>query len=381
MPTKPPELRARLDQQEAILTGLFEAQGYSFVAPDILQPADVFLDSSGEDMRTRTYVFSDLDGHELCLRPDITIPVCRHHLAYGPKFDEEARYCYSGPVFRFQPGGEAAVKPREFEQSGIEYFGAKDREQAEAEITALAIQAVDAVGLEEFDVHIGDLGLFDALLAGIEMPQRWRAKLHHHFWRPAAFRSLLMRLTHKDDSNLGLASRLSGTDEAEAIALVEGILDENNIPLVPGRSVADIAGRLHDKAADHIAPPLPAEAAELIEAYLAIRGTPLQALEQVAALNPPGPAIKRACDALAKRCVLLSEYGVDPSKLRFSAEFGRSLEYYTGHVFQIEVSHNGGRMQIVGGGRYDNLMSELGASDPVPAVGFAIHSERLVGIV
>jgi ATP phosphoribosyltransferase regulatory subunit len=381
MPTKPPELRAALDVQDAVFAGLFENAGYAYVAPDILQPADVFLDSSGEDMRTRTYVFSDLEGHELCLRPDITIPVCRHYLEFGPKYAEETRYCYSGPVFRFQPGGLAAAKPREFEQTGVEYFGAKDRERAEAETLALAIEAVEAVGLENYSVQIGDLGLFNALLAGIEMPGRWRSRLHHHFWRPAAFRALLSRLTNKETDAQGLAGKLSGKDEAEAVALVERVLDDGNIPLVPGRSVEDIAKRLHEKAADKVEPPLPKHAAALIESYLAIRGNPLEALDQIAALNPPGPAIVRAADTLARRCVLLSELGVDPSVLDFSAEFGRNLEYYTGHVFQIDVPYKNRKKQIVGGGRYDNLLSDIGAPEPVPAVGFAIHSERLVGVV
>ncbi|MGI9480841.1 MAG: ATP phosphoribosyltransferase regulatory subunit [Hyphomicrobiales bacterium] len=381
MPTKPPELRAALDEQDAVLTGLFEARGYAYVAPDILQPADVFLDRSGEDLRTRTYVFSDLEGHQLCLRPDITIPVCRHFLEYGGGSGEEARYCYAGPVFRFQPGGDAAIKPREFEQAGIELFGATDRERAEAETLALAIEAVEAVGLSGYSVQLGDLGLFDALLAGIDMPGRWRARLHHHFWRPQAFRDLLARLTGSKPETHPLASRLSGEDEIEALELVERVLQDEGIPLVPGRTVEDIARRLHERAADRIEPPLPREAAELIEAYLAINGSPLDALDQVSALNPPGPAVARACEALARRCVLLSEYGVDPSELKFSAEFGRNLEYYTGHVFQIEVPHKDRMKQIVGGGRYDNLLSDIGAPEAVPAVGFAIHSERLVGVL
>ena len=381
MPTKPPELRAALDVQDAVFSGLFENAGYAHVAPDILQPADVFLDCSGEDIRTRTYVFSDLDGHELCLRPDITIPVCRHYLEYGPKFDEETRYCYAGPVFRFQPGGVAAVKPREFEQTGVECFGAKDRERAEAETLALAIEAVEAVGLIDYTVQIGDLGLFDALLAGIEMPARWRARLHHHFWRPTAFRALLSRLTNRDEGMQGLVGELVGSDEKEAVLLVEKVLGEGKTPLVPGRSVEDIGRRLHEKAADKVEPPLPKSAADLIESYLAINGNPIAAMDMVAAMNPPGPAIVRAVDALARRCVLLSELGVDPSRLEFSAEFGRNLEYYTGHVFQIEVPYKNRKMQVVGGGRYDNLLSDIGASQPVPAVGFAIHSERMISVV
>ena len=71
------------------------------------------------------------------------------------------------------------MRPREFEQAGIENFGARDRERAEAETLSLAIDAVETAGLENYSVQVGDLGLFDAVLAGFEMPNRWRARLHH----------------------------------------------------------------------------------------------------------------------------------------------------------------------------------------------------------
>ena len=56
------------------------APGYERVAPAIIQPAGVFLDVVGESLRARTYVFTDPDGEELCLRPDLTVPTCRLYL-------------------------------------------------------------------------------------------------------------------------------------------------------------------------------------------------------------------------------------------------------------------------------------------------------------
>ena len=58
------------------LIALFAREGYARVEPPILQPADVFVDLSGEDIRRRMFVTQDAAGHELCLRPEYTIPVC-----------------------------------------------------------------------------------------------------------------------------------------------------------------------------------------------------------------------------------------------------------------------------------------------------------------
>ena len=114
-----------LEAQAATLLSLFTRAGYEPVAPSIIQPADIFLDRVGEAIRNRTYVFNDLAGEELCLRPDLTVPVSRLYLERHPDAKVEARYCYNGPAFRFQPGGGSQAHPREFRQAGIESFGAR----------------------------------------------------------------------------------------------------------------------------------------------------------------------------------------------------------------------------------------------------------------
>ncbi len=114
----------------------------------MIQPAGLFLDVVGEALRARTYVFTDPDGAELCLRPDLTVPTCRLHLERHARGDTPARYCYSGSAFRYQPGGADRAHPREFRQAGIESFAAPDREQDDAAVCALIVAALRDAGLE-----------------------------------------------------------------------------------------------------------------------------------------------------------------------------------------------------------------------------------------
>ena len=58
--------------------------------------------------------------------------------------------------------------------------------------------------------------------------------------------------------------------------------------------------------------------------------------------------------------------------IKFSSSFGRELEYYTGMVFRINIKSRLNNIEI-NGGRYDNLISDLGAIKKVPAVGAAIN--------
>src|SRR6185437_2593991 len=102
-----------LEAQAQRLLGVFTRAGYELVAPDTIQPAGLFLDVIGESLRARTYVFTDPDGEELCLRPDLTVPTCRLHLARHPDGMTPAHYCYNGPAFRYQPGGATSAHPSE----------------------------------------------------------------------------------------------------------------------------------------------------------------------------------------------------------------------------------------------------------------------------
>ena len=184
-----------LEAQAAKIMSVFIKAGHEAVAPAIIQPASVFLDVIGETLRARTYVFIDPDGEELCLRPDLTVPTCRLHMERHLEAKTRAKYCYNGSAFRFQPAGAPVAHPREFRQAGIESFGGTERAKAEAQTVVTILDGLKAAGLKDFKLHIGDLGLFRALLEAADMPLRWRRRLMHQFWRPDAFRTELKRLT------------------------------------------------------------------------------------------------------------------------------------------------------------------------------------------
>jgi ATP phosphoribosyltransferase regulatory subunit len=374
-----------LEAQAAILLDTFRSAGYEQVAPAILQPADVFLDRIGEQIRSRTYVFTDLAGDELCLRPDLTVPVSRLYLERHPDCRDEARYCYNGPAFRFQPGADNRAHPREFRQAGIECFGDGDKESADVEIVLLAVEAVRRAGLKRLALRFGDIAMFYALLDALALPERWRLKLGHYFWRPSAFHALLTRLANGERPNgeapaLALAGTLAGATQERAEERVAAYLEENGLPLVGNRSLGEIAARLLDQSADLGAGPLRKDVAVVIESYLAISGPPAKALEDVAKLGKEaGLDLAAPLAAFARRLARLEESGVDLARATFTTEFGRNLEYYSGLVFQIESP--GFDDAIAGGGRYDGLLADLGAPRDVPAIGSAIHTERLLAAV
>jgi ATP phosphoribosyltransferase regulatory subunit len=145
--------------------------------------------------------------------------------------------------------------------------------------------------------------------------------------------------------------------------------------------LSEITERLLDHAADLRAEPLPREVATVIDYYLAVEANPREAIDRISMIaKGAGVDLGPALYILSRRFDLLEEQGVNIGAATFATEFGRDLEYYSGLVFQIET---GGDMAspVAGGGRYDGLLRSVGAPVEVPAVGSAIHTERLLGSV
>src|ERR1700743_21487 len=157
-------------------------------APPTPQPPEPFLDLSGEDIRKSLYLTTDAGGEELCLRPDLTIPVACDYLASG-RAGQPAGFSYLRPVFRYRGG-----RSNQFLQAGIESFGRQDRAAADAEMLALALQATSAVGLTDIEVRTGDVALFTALIDALGLYPVWRRRLIKDFNRKVSLIDDIERL-------------------------------------------------------------------------------------------------------------------------------------------------------------------------------------------
>ena len=128
------------------------AAGYRQVETPILQPSDPFINRMGAEMQRRLYRFTDPGGEELCLRPDLTIPSVLDYVRAG-RFDE-ARLCYQGTAFRYQPRG--AGKPEEFTQMGLEIINGKTGEAAiedDIEVLEKLLKIIWAAGVTGYKIH------------------------------------------------------------------------------------------------------------------------------------------------------------------------------------------------------------------------------------
>src|ERR1700682_5458101 len=136
------------DARAQALVASYVRAGYAATEPPGLQPAGPFPDLSGQGVRRRMFLTSDPEGRELCLRPDLTIPVSRDYLA-SPEAGKAMGFCYLGAVFRPREGATS-----EFVQAGIESFGRTDKAAADAEMLALGLEATTHYAFESAEKSV-----------------------------------------------------------------------------------------------------------------------------------------------------------------------------------------------------------------------------------
>jgi ATP phosphoribosyltransferase regulatory subunit len=171
LPDEMRELRAI----EAALRAVFEARGYGEIATPALEYEEV-LTRGDEAAADPAYKLFDEHGNVLVLRSDMTIPIARVVGSRYPTAEPPLRFCYVAAAYR-------SVRPqrgqqREMLQAGVELVGARGPEGT-AEALAVLCEALEAAGLENFRVGVGDASLYPRLLDRVGVPAEARPQILH----------------------------------------------------------------------------------------------------------------------------------------------------------------------------------------------------------
>lgn len=353
-----------------------------WIDPPVLQPAGLYLELLGEDLRARAYLLAGDDDAPFCLRPDMTAPAVRVALTTG---DWRAPFAvaYDGLVFRRQAH---AARESEFRQIGVERFARRADlgHGVEAETLLAAVEACRAAGATPV-LRLGDVAAFEALIDACALGDGWTRRFKRAFARPGGLAAVLRAAGDGSPvSDNAVAQALATLPPARAEAVVEELLADARIVLVGARDVSEIAARLRDKGGADAAPPPDVSAQRAITEALALEAAPDEAFAALSriARRLPSPGVLEA--AIARAAARWSAVAAAAPRAQFSLGFGRGLAFYDGFVFELEAPSLGARASLGGGGRYDGLLHRIADTEGGPddvadwgAVGFALRPERL----
>jgi ATP phosphoribosyltransferase regulatory subunit len=169
LPDETREVRAITD----ILRGVFERHGYGEVYTPALEYESVLARADMAEARPAYRVF-DESGAVLALRSDMTVPIARVVATRYTTSEPPLRFCYFAHCYRgVRP---QRGQPRELLQAGIELIGAPAPEGTAEALTVLC-HALDATGLKDYRVGLGDASLFPALMASLDVSEALRPAL------------------------------------------------------------------------------------------------------------------------------------------------------------------------------------------------------------
>ena len=354
---------------------VFERYGY-----DALEtPAFEYTEALGKFLpdtdRPNAGVFSVQDDDEqwMSLRYDMTAPLARHVAENFDKLPKPYRRYAMGPVWRNEKPGPGRY--RQFMQCDADTVGT-DNVAADAEACMLMADAMEALGIPRgsYVVKVNNRKVLDGVLASIGIDPASEAdagrrltvlravdKLDRLGWSGV---ELLLGKGRKDESgDFTPGAHLS----ENAIYTLKTILDVGNPFLSPvgpssERPLSDM--KMSDRQGWFVDPLLALKAWSEMVSDTARGAEGVQELEQIMLL----------CEAA----------GYGSMRIDASASCVRGLDYYTGPVFEaeltFEVTGDDGKPvrfgSVGGGGRYDDLVARF-TGQKVPATGFSIGVSRL----
>ena len=333
-----------------------KSKGFKYIdLPSVIE-ANHIVQRSGENFRKFIFSFIDQNGSELCLRPDLTIVSCLRYLENNLKGKE--KIFYSGQAYRKSQNKKDSIIRN---QVGFEIIGSKDEKNDDKEIINTSLKSLQNLKYSSGILTIGNVEIFNLLISKLDIPRRWKLRLSRHFWREKYFNDLLKRL----ETNSDVDPTIVEIDKKRYVKM----LKENLSTIVAGRSINEILKRFDNKVKDPRRANKGKNVSKVIKDFLKIK----------CPINKAAFELNKFFKKNKINLIVDQRYfptlnnKISKLNIVFSASFGRQLEYYTGMVFKIDIKSKSKFKNIINGGRYDNLILDLGSKKQVPAVGAALN--------
>jgi ATP phosphoribosyltransferase regulatory subunit len=332
------------------------AKGFKYIElPSVIETNHI-VQRSGENFRKFIFSFTDQNGKELCLRPDLTIVSCLRYIEKNLKGKE--KIFYSGQAYRKSKNKKDSIIR---DQVGFEIIGSKDEKNDDKEIINTALKSLLNLKYSTGTLKIGNIEIFNLFISKLDIPKRWKLRLYRHFWREKYFDDLLKRL----ETNSDVDPTIVEVDKKRYLKM----LKDNQETIVASRSIKEILKRFDDKIKDPRKASRGKKISRIIREFLKINCPINKAANRLNVFFRKNK-INLVVD---QKYFPISSNKIQKLNVEFSASFGRQLEYYTGMVFKVDIRSKSKKTNVINGGRYDKLISDLGSKKQISAVGAALN--------
>jgi histidyl-tRNA synthetase len=309
---------------------VYESYGFSPIETPAIEYLDVLSGSAGDETQQGIFGVTNAEEEALGLRFDLTVPLSR--VVSQHEVELPFRRYQVSPVWRADKPGPGRF--RQFTQFDIDSVGAPS-EVADVEIMALMCDALDALKVGGYIVRFSSRKILNLLLtyAGVTEEQGTE----------------VFRVLDKIDK-IGL--------EKVKLELSTGYKDESGAPIRGLGLESDQVGR--------------------IEAFLATTGaTRDEVVGKLRTLFVDVDGAEAEIAAVESISNLLETLGYGSDRVMLDLSIARGLAYYTGPVFEANLTDAPQFGSVFAGGRYDDLVSRFGGP-PVPATGASMGVDRLL---
>jgi len=299
---------------ENVTRELARLYGYEEVITPIVESYELLAAKAGEEIRQRMYVFEDLGGRKVALRPEFTASIARLMATTLRNQPKPLRLFCFGSLYRYDEPQFGRF--REFWQSNYELVGSA-KPEADAEILLLTTDLMERLGFKNYTLKIGHIGILRGVFAeeGIQEEQQNR----------------LLQLIDKQQFEDALKTVQEYKASQKCLKTLKKIFETK------GKDTTEVIKKAQKIVKDY-------ERAE----------NSLENLRQI---------------------IELIKESKEKGDIYVDVGFARGLEYYTGAIYEVLVPEL--QISVGGGGRYDKLV-ELFGGEPTPAVGVAHGIDRLM---
>ena len=337
---------------------ILKSKGFKNIELDNIIESKYVLKRSGGSYRQFLFSFYDQNLKEWSLVPDLSVSSVVKFIQN--KIKSKTKWFYTGEAYRKQNKNNNSPI---INQTGFEIFASNNKIRDDKEIIQTSIEIFKKSNFKKGELNISNIEIFNALVERLTLARRWKDRIKRHFCREVYFNQLLKKLSSSTD--------IDPVAVKKDKKIAEKLRKQNINTLYSGRTLKDILERFDLKNYKEPRSGTDKKNVRVIKEYLKI-SCPID----------KAPDILNKFFKKYKLNLFISDdyFPVGSNnniRIKFSANINRSLEYYSGMVFNISVNKKGKESVLVSGGRYDGLLKNLGSKKDTSAVGAAIDMSLL----